>query len=133
MYGKLLQILNRENANLKKQRLGPVTLNLSARRQEITKINSENEFMSRKLSQAKSYVPSQQQLEKEHKQNQKFRRAVSTRRADGKPHEDPLVKKRKRFVRLTSNLDGLEGLPTALQQTYNASQTPREVYGIQAD
>ena len=52
MYSKLLWILNRENNSLRKQRIGPVSLNIEHRRREITQINQMNNQLSRKLGLA---------------------------------------------------------------------------------
>ena len=105
MHSKLISILNNEKRSLSKHRnsLGPNSLNVVVRRQEINRINLDNEIMSKKLNDAKTTIPTKDELVKHIRKVDGFKRAVSTRKDHGAYHVDPLVRKRQQFLIATAD------------------------------
>ena len=54
----------------------------------------DNEIMSKKLNDAKTTIPTKDELIKHIRKVDKYKRAVSTRKEHGAYHVDPLVRKR---------------------------------------
>ena len=104
MYSKLLSILDNEKKAISKHKayLGPISLNVGLRRRTINTINNENEVISKRLNEASCYIPKKDKLDKEFEKVVKYKRAVSTRKADGDAKLDPLIHKRRQFELATS-------------------------------
>lgn len=97
MYSKLLSILDNEKRSLSKHKahLGPISLNVGVRRKTINTINNENEVISKRLNEVSCAIPRKDKLDKEFDKVVKYKRAVSTRKADGEAKLDPLIHKRR--------------------------------------
>lgn len=108
MYGKLLNILNAESRTTNKNRnlphVGPMSLNVAVRRDEIKKINEQNELISQRLSKTQCRVPNIKNLSRHVEAFQKRRSNASNRLPDGSPKLDPLVQKKSYFEAATSKV-----------------------------
>ena len=93
MFGKLIHILKRERTSISKQRsqLGPDSLNVVTRKQDIKRINRDNIKISDILTNMTCEIPSMAQLKKREERNLRLKALASSRRVDGSPKVDPLV------------------------------------------
>lgn len=136
MHSKLISILNNEKRSLSKHRnsLGPNSLNVVVRRQEINRINLDNEIMSKKLNDAKTTIPTKEDLVKHIRKVDKFKRAVSTRKEHGAYHVDPLVRKRQQFLIATADnyTDGMSSTYLPMQNSNVFQQSDQQMYSKQS-
>lgn len=58
--------------------------------------------MSKKLNEARTTIPTKEDLVKHIRKVDKYKRAVSTRKEHGAYHVDPLVRKRQQFLIATA-------------------------------
>lgn len=133
MYGKLLSILDNEKRSISKHKahLGPISLNVGVRRRTINTINNENEVISKKLNEVRCEVPTKEKLDNEFKKVEKYKRACSTRKADGLAYLDPLISKRKQFELATSDLS--HNYENLFLTAPRIKATPTQSHGFDSD
>ena len=104
MFNRLLCILKKGNKVVDKHRnnaAGPQSLNIGKRRATIATINHENEVFSKRLSLARSIVPSVAETREFTSKMELLKKNSSTRNRDGSPKPDPLILMKKLFDKST--------------------------------